>query len=1160
MSCVISKSQGITINGSNKAFGHVTQSASFNFSFGDAPSTASITLVKNPSSTSSGSVDLLQNYEIGFGNLTFNMKAMSAGTNNSATNANTLTIEFADTSIDYLDQYYIALNREQLQAPSPSPHLIGLGEKYGLKKDIDGFGNVSPAGSRAYINLALNWATRNMAYSNAAGSAPTPDAAKKIQGMIIGDFQKYIDNADGTSLYMADEFFSAMNSAMPGKVTQPPQIAKGSISAGVQNLAVQVDAVGATESCPNYMSQFMSQFQSQSSNTINVVSPMLVLEEKGEFVNYTGTVREVLAAFARDYGLIFYWDPTPGQEKVVWVDGTAGVSATFAKAQGKLLSGSCSLLSSSSKEDKSQTYARGAMGQFDASKDGAETDNKRLGSTRAELISFNNFQFTNCLGNQSSLQINPSSWPAPPAASSAPANSPQARQQQALQQRQAAIAQGLAARAAANRPGSASNDGFIEAMKAAALGSKFYGMYVFYKMIAEGAQDLIQGRFNADHQAIIEKHLEGNGDEVGQIQAAKLVPKFIKPPAIVPNDFITQVYGGGICPAGSPSQRCEENDFDDDAINLMEEEIVKFRKKDPSSVFTNSNSQNKGPATGQVTIPGVKYSANSPKAGQPVKLSFSEVIDILNSSNPAIGCICLTGVDKKYQSQIFKAMLNNAAQDGHFRNQMHVEGQGADNFIFALLEKNSAKSIFSKSVDASNDQMYNLLKAFGKLANRYYILKKDSNSKVRLRTTTKNVKNQQGRNIKKGRSYNFLFLRESAQNERSYAIPSGASVKGINPYLRADQDNPFKDLFMALLKMTYGNNPQVGTTSAGGISEEDYPSVVDFIAGLLEMSKTSTQSSGKSPSLEDLFVKFTPTYTAKELAEKREMAEAACNKLEDDIVMFLYDTQAAAPDLNLSEAVGKAIKKAEDGIEPLNNSRTSLITNAFQALINSGCGFDPFALRNSDPVNAIPPTLNLPALKSTSNPSSMKLLYAFGRKAQYDQQDGYFKTSAVHFPSIPSGGVAKVEMDLGVTISPEQLGYADSTFSQLTQQELLGNGYSAFFQAVIAGRLQNEVAKKVQVNGEASVSYTYRFAATQAAGGGVNFPSIPGPADGLESLSLSVGDTMEISVTIGSKRKQESAARMRNSRIDLIGGSSSVQTISTNPSAVVLPPSLRALS
>ena len=53
---------------------------------------------------------------------------------------------------------------------------------------------------------------------------------------------------------------------------------------------------------------------------------------------------------------------------------------------------------------------------------------------------------------------------------------------------------------------------------------------------------------------------------------------------------------------------------------------------------------------------------------------------------------------------------------------------------------------------------------------------------------------------------------------------------------------------------------------------------------------------------------------------------------------------------------------------------------------------------------------------------------------------------------------------------------------------------------------------------------------------------------------------MEINVTIGSRRQQESAARMRNSRVNLIGGSSSVQTIAQNPSAAVLPPGLRALS
>ena len=160
MSCVISKSQGLTIDGSNKFAGHVTLNGSFNFSFGDAPSSASVTLVaEDGGGGASGGINLLDTYNVGFGNLTFKMKLMSQSKNTSATNANTLTLEFVDTSVDYLDQYYVALNREQLQSPSPSTFLIGLGEKYGLKKDVDGFGNVSSAGSRAYINLAFDCST-----------------------------------------------------------------------------------------------------------------------------------------------------------------------------------------------------------------------------------------------------------------------------------------------------------------------------------------------------------------------------------------------------------------------------------------------------------------------------------------------------------------------------------------------------------------------------------------------------------------------------------------------------------------------------------------------------------------------------------------------------------------------------------------------------------------------------------------------------------------------------------------------------------------------------------------------------------------------------------------------------------------------------------------
>ena len=99
-------------------------------------------------------------------------------------------------------------------------------------------------------------------------------------------------------------------------------------------MAIQVDSVGAKEVCPDYMSEFMSQFQDQSEDMVNVVVPVLVIEEKGEFVNYTGTVREVLSAFARDYGLIFYWNPV--KEKVEWLDATAGVSTKLAKAQAGL--------------------------------------------------------------------------------------------------------------------------------------------------------------------------------------------------------------------------------------------------------------------------------------------------------------------------------------------------------------------------------------------------------------------------------------------------------------------------------------------------------------------------------------------------------------------------------------------------------------------------------------------------------------------------------------------------------------------------------------------------------------------------------------------------------------------------------------------------------
>ena len=266
---------------------------------------------------------------------------------------------------------------------------------------------------------------------------------------------------------------------------------------------------------------------------------------------------------------------------------------------------------------------------------------------------------------------------------------------------------------------------------------------------------------------------------------------------------------------------------------------------------------------------------------------------------------------------------------------------------------------------------------------------------------------------------------------------------------------------------------------------------------------------------------------------------------------MVYDTQANAKGTEFTQAAGELIKKVEDGQESLINPRRKEIATALQTLLSSECGYAALALREQDPADAIPASLQLPALANEYAPSTQSLVYSFEERSKWNENDGFFKTSAVHVPSVPDK-CAKLEMDLGVGITAAQLGYAESTFSQLTSDELLGNGYSAFFQNLIASRLQNEVSKKTGSNTEPSVSNSFSFIVTDT------FPSLPGMDGGLESLSIQVAESIIVNVTIGSKRQAESAARMRNARVIPIGGHSSVQTISQDPTSG-LPNNIRTM-
>ena len=96
------------------------------------------------------------------------------------------------------------------------------------------------------------------------------------------------------------------------------------------------------------------------------------------------------------------------------------------------------------------------------------------------------------------------------------------------------------------------------------------------------------------------------------------------------------------------------------------------------------------------------------------------------------------------------------------------------------------------------------------------------------------------------------------------------------------------------------------------------------------------------------------------------------------------------------------------------------------------------------------------------------------------------------------------------------------------------------------------VGQKAQSETDPSVSTSFTFLATD------EMPDLPSLDKGLESISISVGEGIQISVTIGSRKKAEAANRMRNSRITPIGGHSSVQTIAQDPTDA-LPNNIRRL-
>ena len=1214
MACKITKGRAIEIDGSNQAFGYVTQGASFNFSFGEAPSTAEITMVYNPDAVigeeEEGEVELLKQYELGLGGLKFKMIAMAVSHNYSATGATTKSISFVDTSINFLDKYYIALNRTHLMEESPSEFLIGLGEKYALKKDIDGYGNVSIAPSRAYINLANHVAGRNAAYINAANSLTDEEAQQEILKLVIKpeDFQEYIDGSDGTALYLIDDFFAVLDDKMPGKIKKrvekdeegniifeptgekdesgkeikkeketllPEGVPEAVIEISVENMGIKVDGVGAEEVCQDYLDKFKEQFKSQSEMTTTVVATAPVIQTKGEFVNYTGTVREVLSAFAKDYGFIFFWDAI--KEEVVFMDSSEGVPEKFVEAEAGLLSSNCNLISRTSKTDASNTVARGALGTFSASEDGAANDNKRLGNSTAELVSFSNFIYNNCEGEEQSFKLSATTTADVADTEKVTDEAmkfmqPAERHAALIANRQIDVAQAKRKQKRQNDPAAQLNAGFEEAMRAAAISSKFYGMYVLYKMMVREVDapvdDDVPAFFQQQQQneIVIKNLLKGKG-LVGNVKPEQQLFIAGAPAGIASNPFIESVYNTVNCPDTSCQDDLGRNAFAPEAIEKMKTLIKDTRERKKQTVFTATipgtdppqvDPNNLNPQQGEVELPPGIQRRNA-DAGGAVKLKWKDLLRIVNEANPAIGCVCLKTVDKK-DSKVIDVIVAAANDDGNFARQMAVNG-AADEWIFTLIENGSAATIYSKGVDAANDQMYQLLKAYSTMGNRFYVLMDDGQGEgMRKGSITVGT----GAKAKKvSRSYRFLIMRESAWSERSYAIPSGAQISGINPYLRADQDNPFKDLFLALLKMTYGPNPALGTTEAGTIQPEEYPAIIDFIAALKELA--SDKKDKKTKTLKDLFRQFVAPFTAKEIQDRKELAEKNCDKLDDDVVMLVFDTQSSGPKIDLSEAQGEVIKKAEDGFHDLKNDRTKNVSENFQALIKCD---SPVAFRGLDVGDAIPAKMDIPALSGNESPGKMKLLYSFDRKARWNQQDGYFKTSAVKVPTVPDGeSVAKFEMDLGVGVTAEQLGYADSSFSKLTDEELLGNGWSLFFQKKITDRLHYEIEKKVQLITSPSTSNTYKFIATEAESEEddeeeekkLNFPDIPSPVDGLESLSISLGDTVDISVTIGSRRKAEAAQRMRNSPVTAIGGNSSVQQIAINPSTAVLPPNIRAL-
>ena len=101
------------------------------------------------------------------------------------------------------------------------------------------------------------------------------------------------------------------------------------------------------------------------------------------------------------------------------------------------------------------------------------------------------------------------------------------------------------------------NDGFLEAMKAAAISSKFYGMYVLYKMLGKGNLDddpydgddpVKKGNWQAKQAELLEAQGALKADIKQEALANGGIALQPNPVGIAGNPFITAVYSPKKCP------------------------------------------------------------------------------------------------------------------------------------------------------------------------------------------------------------------------------------------------------------------------------------------------------------------------------------------------------------------------------------------------------------------------------------------------------------------------------------------------------------------------------------------------------------------------------------------------------------------------------------